>query len=166
MRSLIRFTVTVLLVLAIFDQCSAQSVSQTINLKNGFNFISFTVKPDSTPQQLIERDPSVAEIYLYSAASAFSKYSTLSVGNMLPGENASDAYRFYSEGYASVLVTERLKDDGWPLNPYYHKDSDFYLDQTGTPQKYNGSDYIDIDYATQIVKGVVGWAASAAVPVN
>lgn len=105
-----------------------------------------------------------SETLLKEIESAFLKYTTLAVGNRLPGENASDAFRFYGEGYASVLITERLNDSGWPINQYYHKDSDFYLDQSGATQKYNGNEYIDIDYAAQITKGVVGWAAEAAVP--
>jgi hypothetical protein len=107
-----------------------------------------------------------SEVLMKNIEAAFLKYSSLSIGNKLTGENASDAFRFYQEGYASVLVSERLKDDGWPINPYYHKVDDFYLDQGGVPQKYNGSEFIDIDYATQIVKGVVGWVSTAAIPLN
>ena len=41
---------------------------QSISLKSGFNFISFTVKPSITPQNLKIQNPAIEDIYLYSAA--------------------------------------------------------------------------------------------------
>jgi len=97
---------------------------------------------------------------------AITKYSTLKTGYALTGENASDVVRFFNAGYAALLVSEHYDNNGWPVNPYYHKESDYYLGQSGAANKYNGSDYLDFDYASQIIKGVVGWASVAATPVN
>jgi len=90
---------------------------------------------------------------------AFADYSGLSV-LMLTGEDASDPYRFYQAGIPALLVSEEFGPDGWPLNPYYHRSHDFYLDAGGEPQTYAGHPYLDVTYATRIVRGVVGWAAT------
>ncbi|HOT74840.1 MAG TPA: chitobiase/beta-hexosaminidase C-terminal domain-containing protein, partial [Candidatus Wallbacteria bacterium] len=45
-----------------------QDSAQSINLKQGFNFVSFTVQPGITPQQLKNQYPAIEDVYLYSAA--------------------------------------------------------------------------------------------------
>ncbi len=92
---------------------------------------------------------------------AFRNYTYLGISS-LTGENASDPYLFYRAGFAALLVSEQFDSDGWPLNPYYHTRSDYYRDSYGRPQKYAGANYIDLLYARQIMRGVVGWAATDA----
>lgn len=58
-----------LIVLVFFGLSYSQTPQQTINLKEGFNFIAFTVKPSITASQFKEQNPSIVDIYTYSAAS-------------------------------------------------------------------------------------------------
>jgi Zn-dependent M28 family amino/carboxypeptidase len=92
---------------------------------------------------------------------AFRDYTDLGISS-LTGEDGTDPYRFYKAGFASVLVSEDLDYDGWPLNPYWHEPADYYRDIYGNPQKYAGANYIDLTYAQQAIRGVVGWAATEA----
>lgn len=94
-------------------------------------------------------------------AAAFQDYSGLQT-NRMTGENASDPYRYYVAGFPAVLVSEEFDSDGWPFNPFYHSKWDFYLSQSGAPLMHAGRPYIDLDYASKIVRGVVGWVATEA----
>lgn len=92
---------------------------------------------------------------------AFRDYTNLKAYRQT-GDDGTDAFRFFRARYPAVTVIEDLDDDGWPLNPYYHEAEDFWLDQQGQPQQLDGRSYIDLDYAAQAVRGVVGWAAKEA----
>jgi len=70
-----KIVLSILLLLIMFGNAFAQS-SQTIALKEGFNFISFTVTPAIGAAALKSQNPSLDEIYTYSAASG----SFLSLG--------------------------------------------------------------------------------------
>lgn len=94
-------------------------------------------------------------------ARAFRDYSGLRVTTRT-GEDESDPYRFFKAGYPVVLVSELFDAEGMPLNPYYHSAMDYDRRTSGRPQKHNGKDYIDPAYAARLIRGVVGWAATAA----
>jgi hypothetical protein len=94
-------------------------------------------------------------------AQAFGKYATLTIQRMT-GFDDTDGYSFRPFGFASMTVIEQLDRSGELLNPYYHAASDYYLSTAGKPQTYNGRDYIDFVYATEMTKGVVAWAATDA----
>ena len=49
-----------------FAQTAA--TDQSISLKSGFNFVSFTVAPPATPSEFQSKDSNIEDIYLYSAA--------------------------------------------------------------------------------------------------
>ena len=57
----------VFLVLLISAPAFAQS-SQSFSLKEGYNFISFTVNPSVTPLQLKSSTSAISDIYSYNAA--------------------------------------------------------------------------------------------------
>lgn len=107
-----------------------------------------------------DKDSAAAKL-LHSMGLAVHRYGGLK-HTSLDGENSSDTVRFFKNGIPAVLVTEEYDRKGWPINPYYHEDSDFYLGKDGNPQQYKGRDYLDMEYASKIVKGVVGWAATQA----
>jgi hypothetical protein len=44
------------------------TIDQSISLKSGFNFVSFTVTPPATPSEFKSKDLNIEDIYLYSAA--------------------------------------------------------------------------------------------------
>ena len=98
---------------------------------------------------------------LASVMASFGAYTTLQVKSY-KGEDASDPVSFFKVGIPALLVIEQLDTEGWPVNPYYHEQSDFYLDESGDPQQWEGEDYLDLEYSAQIVKGVVGWTSDKA----
>lgn len=98
---------------------------------------------------------------LNALATSYDAYTDLSV-QAIEEEDGSDPVRFFDAGFPAVLVSEHYDDEGYPVNPYYHESSDFYLDEDGDPQQYEGKDYIDTEYACEIVRGVVGWVATKA----
>ena len=59
---------SIILILFLAFNAYGQDSSQLINLKQGFNFVSFTVQPGITPQQLKNQYPAIEDVYLYSAA--------------------------------------------------------------------------------------------------
>ena len=66
MKKIIYFITIILIFVA---NVLVQNVEQSINLKQGFNFVSFTVQPSITPQQLKNQYLAIEDVYLYSAAS-------------------------------------------------------------------------------------------------
>jgi len=64
---LVKLTILFIVIALAFNISYAQSQTQTLNLKSGFNFISFTLKPIISPQEFIQKNPSVEDIYAYSA---------------------------------------------------------------------------------------------------
>lgn len=77
-------------------------------------------------------------------------------------EDSSDPYLFFRYGFPAILVSQELDDEGELSNPFNHEASDFFLTLAGVPQQYRRTPYIDVEYAADIVRGAVGWAASKA----
>lgn len=69
MRCLMYRKLFVVLVFTLIMFGTANAENQAFDFKNGFNFISFTIKPGISPQQLKQQNPGIEEIYTYSAAS-------------------------------------------------------------------------------------------------
>lgn len=102
-----------------------------------------------------------AQKLLRSMTTAMHTYTSLR-RVALTEEDSSDPYRFFRAGVPALLVSEEYDSDGWPINPYYHEAEDFYLDRNGNPNQCEGREYLDMEYASEIVKGVVAWGATAA----
>ena len=78
----------------------------------------------------------------------------------------SDHLRFNDLGIPAAYVAEADEGNGAGHgDPYYHSNSDYYMDSLGVKQQVNGHDYIDPVYATQLVKGSVNFIATSAIPV-
>jgi hypothetical protein len=92
---------------------------------------------------------------------AFALYTNVSTTRGT-GFNDTDAYRFHQSGFTAATLIEQLDRAGYPLNPYYHDTSDYYRNAAGQLQQYNGRNYLDLAYATQMTRGTVAWAATAA----
>jgi hypothetical protein len=95
-------------------------------------------------------------------AEAFGTYTTLTSQRMT-GFDDTDGYRLYQAGFPSATVIEQLDANGDLLNPYYHEASDYYRSASGQTQKYNGREYLDFVYATEMTRGTIAWAAGGAV---
>ncbi len=95
----------ILLILAavVFSNVSAAcALEQTIALKQGFNFISFTLVPDLSASQLKQSNGVIGDIYFYSAA-AGSFLSTFD--GSLTALNAGKGYIMYANSIASITVS-------------------------------------------------------------
>lgn len=95
----------ILLILAVvvFSNVSVVcALEQTIALKQGFNFISFTLNPDLNASQLKQSNSVIGDIYLYSAA-AGSFLSTFD--GSLTALSAGKGYIMYANSIASVTVS-------------------------------------------------------------
>jgi hypothetical protein len=89
---------------------------------------------------------------------AFGDYTTLNLTLNPATIVYSDHGPFSDYGYPAALVIDDLDGNNNPTNPYYHTANDFYLNN-GTPQQYGGLAYLDLDYAADLTRGVVAWAA-------
>lgn len=88
-------------IFAFFNFSYAQTNPQSISLKMGFNFISFTVAPSETPLQLKTRVTEIEDIYLFSAAAG----SFLSVNEgSLSTLGAGKGYIIKASAAASITV--------------------------------------------------------------
>jgi len=84
------------------NPCFAQINTQTVALREGFNFISLTLKPVSPAADIKTQTPAISEIYGYSAAGG----SFLSVGEgTLAALNYAKGYIIKSSGPATVTIT-------------------------------------------------------------
>jgi hypothetical protein len=105
---------------------------------------------------------SASAVLAGKVARAFGTYTTLTARRMT-GFDDTDGYRLYQAGLPGVTVIEQLDANGDLLNPYYHEASDYYRSASGQAQKYNGRNYLDFVYATEMTKGTVAWAAAEAI---
>ncbi len=92
---------------------------------------------------------------------AFAAHTVLEVSPLTKVRD-SDHYRFHQKRFPAALLIEEMDEYGWPTNRYWHEPTDFFLDLLGFPQRQGGDDYIDFDYAAEMTKGAVGWAAAEA----
>ncbi len=77
----IGLSLTLLIFLICFGFAHAQQASQTLNLKQGFNFISFTVKPGSAPSEMKNGNWQIEDIFSFSPASG--SFLSVSEGNLV-----------------------------------------------------------------------------------
>jgi hypothetical protein len=92
-----------ILIAVVFSNVSAAcAAEQTISLKQGFNFISFTIVPDLTAPQLKQSNSVIGDIYLFSAA-AGSFLSTFD--GSLSSLNAGKGYIISANSNASITVS-------------------------------------------------------------
>ena len=73
--------IAIILTFVFFRHSYSQTTQQILSLKSGFNFIAFTVKPSQTPTELISQNPSIQNIYSYSASSG--SFLSVSEGTLL-----------------------------------------------------------------------------------
>ncbi|MGV8122173.1 MAG: M28 family peptidase [Candidatus Xenobiia bacterium LiM19] len=125
-----------------------------IGYNHNRNNIGSISRPDS-------KNGSPSAKLLSKVAQAFRDYTDLRM-KVLTEEDGSDPCLFYKAGYPAVLVSEQFDSEGWPVNPYYHTEDDFFYSSSGVPQKCGGLRYIDPSYAESVLRGVAGWLAAEA----
>ena len=89
------------LLLQFLTAALAQSVSQTISLKAGYNFAALTVKPSLTPPMIKSQNSAIEDIYAFSAAAG--SFLSVSEGT-LNIFNPSAGYIIKSKSDAALTV--------------------------------------------------------------
>ncbi len=126
----------------------AYADQQIISLKQGYNFVSFTVTPDATPAALKQQNAAIGEIYLYSAA-AGSFLSTLD--GTLSSLNAGKGYIIFANSAASITVSGTALTSAGTLN----LKAGFNL--IGISKTLNSVKFSELISNNSAVKGLYKW---------
>ncbi|MCL5746258.1 MAG: M28 family metallopeptidase [Acidobacteria bacterium] len=101
-------------------------------------------------------DPNPVSTALADATARYASDLTVRIGG---NEGASDHGPFAAAGFNSAMLSEAT-----PYSPYYHRRFDSVTDFNGNDIVMpDGTPYLDYAYATKMLRGVMGWAAEAAV---
>ncbi len=129
----------------------AQSLQQTIVLKEGFNFVSFTLKPADTAQQLMAKYPAVTEIYGYSAVAG----SFLTAGDGLTVLSAGKGYIFRTGSAVTIMIAGSSAEASGDIS----LKSGFNL--VGFPKLSQAITFTKILEKYPSIKAVYKWSAAA-----
>ena len=149
-----RSIIAIALIFILFSCAAAQTASQTITLKPGFNFVSFTVTLAMTPQQLKALNAAIDDVYLFSAAAG----SFLSVNEgTLTSLAAGKGYivKSSSGSYITVSVPGGLLAN---INNITLKQGFNLVGFSKMPVTLKFSELMN---AHSMIKGVYKWAPSA-----
>ena len=97
-KNLIYFLSLLLLISILFTECNAE----TLNLKEGFNFVAFNVKPSITPSQVLGQNISIDDIYAYNASAG--SFISASEG-ALTLLNSDKGYIVKTKASTNVIIT-------------------------------------------------------------
>lgn len=125
---------------------------QTISLKQGFNFISFTISPDATPSALKQQNAAIGEIYTYSAA-AGSFLSTMD--GSLTALSAGKGYIIYAASAASITVS------GTAITSAGNISLKAGFNLIGVSKSVNSLKFSQIILNNSSVRGVYKWSAAS-----
>jgi len=98
---MIKRALFIVFLILVFSAPAFAQTNQSISLKEGFNFVSFTVNPSLTPSQLKASYPLINDIYFYSAAAG--SFLSLNAGE-LTTISAGRGYIIKSTATGSVNV--------------------------------------------------------------
>ncbi|HOT74798.1 MAG TPA: chitobiase/beta-hexosaminidase C-terminal domain-containing protein, partial [Candidatus Wallbacteria bacterium] len=141
----------IFLILLLTAPAYAQT-SQPFALKDGFNFVSFTVNPTVTPAQLRSSYSSVSDIYLYNAAAG--SFLSAAAGE-LTSLSAGKGYIIKSSGAASISV------NGTSLSSVNVITLKTGFNLTGFSKMPETITFSQIMQRSQAIKGIYKWNSSA-----
>lgn len=142
----------ILLIFIFLSGVSPAHAQQSIALKIGFNFISFTVAPTETPLQLKTRVAEIEDIYLFSAAAG----SFLSVNEgSLSSLGAGKGYIIKSTAAASVTVS------GTSVTAVSDISLKTGFNLIGISQSVSATTFSGLMKNFGIIKGLYKWSAAA-----
>ncbi|VGO21604.1 M28 family peptidase [Pontiella sulfatireligans] len=138
------------------DEEQAAIVSMT-----SFDMVGYNHEGNNTATLCIEDDTGLE--WQNQFAVAITDYTTLEL-DLTKTSKWSDHHAFNEAGITSGLLVEELNDGNWPENPYYHTTNDYVIAADGSFQTLEDgtTPYVDLDYATEMTKATVGWAATQA----
>lgn len=130
------------------------------------DMIGYNHEGGNTATLCIEDDTEEALAWQGQFATAIEDYTTLEL-DLTKESKWADHHAFHSAGISAGLLIEELTDGNWPENPYYHTANDYVIDTEGNFQTLPDSEtpYVDVDYATEMTKATVAWAATLATPI-
>lgn len=147
-----KILLALVIVMMFFKLSYSQTVQQTINLKTGFNFVAFTLKPSITATDFISQNPSVQEIYSYNASSG--SFLSVSDGTLL-SLNVGKGYIIKAsvDAIISVAGTDVPKVDNIGLKPGFNL---IGISKSIIDQKFG-----NVMDSTSIVQGMYKWNPSS-----
>ncbi len=126
---------------------------QILSLKQGFNFVSFTLNPSITPVQLKENYPlTIEDIYLFSAAAG--SFLSLSEGS-LTSLAAGKGYIVKSSAAASITVS------GTAVTVVADSSLKTGFNLIGIPPATTAESFSTLMQKYLIIKGFYKWSAAA-----
>jgi transglutaminase-like putative cysteine protease len=147
------FTLLVLFSLTFAANSPAMAESQALSLKQGFNFVSFTVAPSITPGQLKENYPlTIEDIYLFSAAAG--SFLSLSEGT-LTSIAAGRGYIIKSAATAAISVS------GTAVTGVADSSLKTGFNLIGIPPGVASESFSALMQKFLIIKGFYKWSAAA-----
>ncbi len=147
------FIIAIIMLLAFNKISYPQTNSQTINLKPGFNFVSFTVSPTNTPAEIKQNYSTlIDDIYLYSAAAG--SFLSLSEGS-LSSVSAGKGYIFKSKAEGSVTVS------GISVSSIADVSLKAGFNLIGVSSAVNSVTFLDLMKNYSVIKGLYKWSTAA-----
>jgi len=125
---------------------------QTLQLKQGFNFISFTTKPDLTAPVFKQQFPAITEIYSYSPSSG--SFISVSEGTLI-SLNAGKGYIVNSNSDASIIVS------GTAVASVGNVSLKAGFNLVGISRTINAVKFSDLISNNSIIKGIYKWSAAS-----
>ncbi len=152
--ALFLFVFPVLLFSVYTNGWTQTSASQTITLKAGFNFVSFTLQSYLSPQKLMELNTKITDIYSYSAAAgSFISATDGALSSIAPGKGyivkaSMEAY-LNTSGIAAGTVGDITLKSGFNL--------------VGFSKPVTSTTFSSLMNGYSIIKGMYKWNAAAGV---
>ncbi|MDF7826334.1 M20/M25/M40 family metallo-hydrolase [Pontiellaceae bacterium B12227] len=139
---------------------SAAAQSEIVSMTS-FDMVGYNHNGNNTATLCIEDDTGLE--WQGQFADAITEYTTLEL-DLTKTSKWSDHHAFNDAGITSGLLVEELNGSNWPENPYYHTTNDYVIAADGSFQTLEDAEtlYVDLDYATEMTKATVGWAATQA----
>ncbi len=131
---------------------AAQAQSQSLSLKEGFNFVSFTLKPTLTPLQFKSQNPSINEIYSYSASAG--SFLSVSEGTVMT-LSAGKGYIIKTSAASTITVAGTSVSTIGPVS----LKAGFNL--VGISKTVAADKFSDIMKNNSAISGIYKWSASS-----
>ena len=144
--------IAVILIFLFLLPSSVLAQQQTLSLKKGFNFISFTARPELTAPLFKQQFPAVNEIYSYNPSSG--SFISVSEGTLV-SLNVGKGYIINSSSDASIVVTENAVTS---IGNIALK-SGFNL--VGISKTLTSVKFSDLISNNSVIKGIYKWNTSS-----
>ncbi|HOT75355.1 MAG TPA: Ig-like domain-containing protein, partial [Candidatus Wallbacteria bacterium] len=101
-KNVLKLLLALIFTLTLFIEGFAQTQNHILNLREGFNFVAFNVKPSITPSQVLGQNISIDDIYAYNASAG--SFISASEG-ALTLLNSDKGYIVKTKASTNVIIT-------------------------------------------------------------